>query len=405
MNYFDKKKLVFLIILIFAQLGVIFLDSVQTRCLLSAVIFVLTSVFLISLLKGAVKMIQLEQKNIDEDFLQKINESLSPVAKMISDRSGLISVLNEQIKKVIHDSEDATNTISGNFGQIVEKAIQQSEDAGRALESFTQAHEGESGGFVESARTTLIKVISELEDMGRYAGETSENLSNVLKEVQDIKNVVSNVEYIADQTNLLALNAAIEAARAGEHGRGFAVVADEIRKLSEKSNQFALEIRRAVDDIARQVGVIHKKSVTDVSNIGTVSKQSHTDVDHTLNSLDSAIESANRIINGLQGSSMQLAEDVNSMVVSMQFQDINRQRLEHVIEPLEIMQKDMSKVAEGLKDVSQVSFSVDVKELAEHMRRIYTMESERDIMKLTSKAEKVRPGSVKTVIDDNVELF
>jgi len=70
--------------------------------------------------------------------------------------------------------------------------------------------------------------------------------------VGDIESVLGRMDELADQTGMLALNAAIEAARAGEAGRGFTVVADEVRRLSERSKDFAADIVRMVDETRQE---------------------------------------------------------------------------------------------------------------------------------------------------------
>lgn len=403
MLFTNKNITVAVAVMALTQAAVLYIDYVLLRWIFSAVLSVAAAVILKLAAKGSDKAVADAAEKAREGFTESIRTNSAPVSRVLTDYAALLTVFQEQLKSVNSDSEDASNVISGSFADIVDKAMNQSQMAGDALGSFT-GEDGDSQGFVQTSRHTLISVITEMQRIGEYATRSNADLNKVMAEVENIRVIVANVGYIADQTNLLALNAAIEAARAGEHGRGFAVVADEIRKLSEKSNQFATEIKKAVDSISGRVRTIHNQSAKEVETISEVTANAHADVDGTLNRLDGAIERSQDIISRLQQSSMQLAEEINAMVVSMQYQDINRQRIEHVIDPLDIMKNDLDTIAAGLKNITEPGNRLNVRELTEHLNRIYTMESERALIN-TGSAGKPAKGTGRHRPDDNVELF
>ncbi len=312
---------------------------------------------------------------------QEMEEMAGQVSGFLRERANLVPVFINQLKETVEQTESAALQIGEGFMSIVERARSQTARASDVFAQFTGA--GGSASLIDSSKKSLREVTGSLEDLNGLVGEVLSDIEVFMKDAENIKSITTEIEYISDRTNLIALNAAIEAARAGEHGRGFAIVAEEIKKLSERTNQAVVQIQAIIAKVQSDVRASHSKAGSKISESSQKSASAEKIVESTLKSLDDAVRLAGSKLGVLSRESETLVNDISGIMVSMQFQDITRQRIEHVMAPLAALKEDMGGLSGKMGKIEGDLKSCIERSGTGPLENLYTMESEREVLART----------------------
>ena len=231
-------------------------------------------------------------------------------ASSISDILSNIHNVDSQIAKQSEDvnqTASAVNQISSNImnlERMVESQAAEVHQASAAVEEMIKNIVGVDKTAFSLAQSyqTLLKDSDEGSKKQALVNERIVEIEEQSKMLQAANQVIAS---IASQTNLLAMNAAIEAAHAGQAGQGFAVVADEIRKLSETSSRQSKAIR---DELGKIM-----KSIQNVVNASSVSKEAFDSVSQKIRETDSLVQQIKGAMDEQSEGSSQINQTLSAM--------------------------------------------------------------------------------------------
>lgn len=196
-------------------------------------------------------------------FLSTINDLVKDInhkSQILNDAATVSGAKVTEIMNASHEQEGSSEEAAKGTATLADVAKQVSDDCTIAMSDIVQAE-----NFADEGNNDVRLAVNEVTSLNDSLSESSQAMTQLEKESENITKILDVIRGIAEQTNLLALNAAIEAARAGEQGCGFAVVADEVRTLAKRSHESTEEIDKVLNSLIEQTRLMSDKMASSVT--------------------------------------------------------------------------------------------------------------------------------------------
>lgn len=199
-----------------------------------------------------------------------------------------------------------------------------------------------SGDQAQHACDSLVSVGRYVEDMRRRSEACSRALLSLRAGADRIHRGFSTFGEIASQFRIIAIQARIEAAQLATTQQNLKNLADDVHSCSNSIRASADQVLKVAGDFEARIAA----TLDEGSRVETIQLRKLpsllAEVDADVESFASRQREGAKISSELSAQMDSVARELGAVATSIQFQDITRQQLEHVIAALEDLLRDRS---------------------------------------------------------------
>ena len=323
----------------------------RVRAAVLLILFILAPLFIVTLFNWKAARHGIAQLGeigkMKADNLAHVLVRRNTMGNEFKDSKPYIDVVHEQIGDSLSESESEVMKVIEQISLLHSKASQQRERIAESIKSGNELNESTSLR-IESNKQIIAAIELQLDAQNEEFRTNFERIRGMAGEVGALTPLIKVITSIAQQTSLLALNAEIEAARAGNAGRGFAVVAFEVRKLAVLSTKAAADISEKIKATCKKVDIEMVGAMDSLKQHEANAAMSHL-VGDLAGMQDEFSKNSGLLLEVITEVDANYEESVirlSQALGHIQFQDVMRQRMEHVQEALTQMRDHLQYLME-----------------------------------------------------------
>jgi len=277
--------------------------------------------------------------------VEKMREASSGLHKLlgrwstVSRNTGAsLESAQQQVDEVILQSEAAVLDITNGFLGVTRKTRTQMEYALSLLQQTKiagehTAHEDLSlPEYIRASEAMLNSLTAHLLHFSEASLELVQRQERVREQTRRIDDLLDQMTSLAGQVGRVALNTSVMVQ--GGRRENFIEMADKVRGLSQAANDLSRDVRQSLGDIKEEMS----EAYTALNNMA---QEARTTAQRTLaevEPLGRAMLDKNRqvanILDRINIVGHEIQQDINQIIVAMQFQDIIQQKLERLKAPV-----------------------------------------------------------------------
>jgi len=215
--------------------------------------------------------------------------------------------------------------------------------AGRMRQSAQAIGRGDTGeSFLENLDAVVRSGLGELDDCRNGILENLKTIDAGIKHLGKLVTICTTIDQIGMSLNVVGLNIAVESSRSSEAQAMFEAFTDEIRKLSNRISRISQSILQDAGATRLRQTEAQDEILKGLFTFNKLNRSAQKVVEEAVEEIRDILELSMEALERSDRNSRDISDQIGEVVVTIQFHDIARQKIEHIAWALRDLARDDS---------------------------------------------------------------